>query len=184
MNYFATSVCLWLADFFLLSTVLLVLALTVLAVLHQPAHRVAITKATFIALVLLANLCAVPRWSLVHLISHASSPLPPAAASPVPAPHQHAEFETHSARAPAIDPAPCRKLHRQSEQRHFALARKMKCDRTDGHCATHDEGERRVEGAGEIEEAQHLRRIEHAGDNESDPEHECRDECGERGHST
>ena len=65
---FADSLALWLADYYLLSTVLLALALVGIAVLKQPAQRLAIAKATLVALALLAALCALPRWSIVHLL--------------------------------------------------------------------------------------------------------------------
>jgi hypothetical protein len=37
----------------------------------QPAQRLAIAKAMLVALALLATLCALPRWSAVHLLSAA-----------------------------------------------------------------------------------------------------------------
>ncbi len=67
----------WLADYYLLSTVLLALTLLVVAILKQPAQRLAVTKSTLVALLLLALLCAIPGWSAVHLLT-AERTKPPA----------------------------------------------------------------------------------------------------------
>ncbi len=85
MTQFADSLALWLADFYLLTTVLLALALVGIAVLKQPAQRLAIAKATLMALALLAALCALPRWSVVHLLT-AEPPAVPAASRNTPQP--------------------------------------------------------------------------------------------------
>ena len=58
----------WLADYYLLSTVLLALTLLVVAVLKQPAQRLAVTKSRLVALILLA-LLSHSRWSAVHLLT-------------------------------------------------------------------------------------------------------------------
>jgi beta-lactamase regulating signal transducer with metallopeptidase domain/tetratricopeptide (TPR) repeat protein/protocatechuate 3,4-dioxygenase beta subunit len=69
MNHFAVPIALWLADILILSTVLLALALVVLACIKQPAQRLAVTKSALVALFLLAALCAVPGWSLMSLFT-------------------------------------------------------------------------------------------------------------------
>ncbi len=69
MNDFTTSVAMWLADYFLLGTVLLLLAMATLSLLRQPAQRLAVTKSTLVALLILAALSALPGWSLIHLLS-------------------------------------------------------------------------------------------------------------------
>jgi beta-lactamase regulating signal transducer with metallopeptidase domain/tetratricopeptide (TPR) repeat protein/protocatechuate 3,4-dioxygenase beta subunit len=69
MTRFAESYGVWLADYYLLATVLLALALSGIVFLKQPAQRLMVTKSTFAALVLLAILCAVPGWSVVHLLT-------------------------------------------------------------------------------------------------------------------
>ena len=76
MTPFAESYAVWLADFYLLATVLLALALAGVALLEQPAQRLMVTKAAFIAFVLLAILCAVPGWSVVHLLAADRPPMP------------------------------------------------------------------------------------------------------------
>lgn len=63
----------WLADFYLLSAVLLAFSIVAIATLRQPAQRLAIVKSTLLALFLLAGLCALPGWSIVHLIRHEPS---------------------------------------------------------------------------------------------------------------
>ncbi len=74
MTHFADSFALWLGDFYLLSAVLLALALLGITALRQPAQRMAITKSTLVALALLAVLCALPRWSLIHLLTATPQP--------------------------------------------------------------------------------------------------------------
>jgi beta-lactamase regulating signal transducer with metallopeptidase domain len=69
MTRFAESYAVWLADYYLLATVLLALALAGAAILKQPAQRLAVAKSTLVALLLLAILCAVPGWSVVHLLA-------------------------------------------------------------------------------------------------------------------
>jgi beta-lactamase regulating signal transducer with metallopeptidase domain/protocatechuate 3,4-dioxygenase beta subunit len=64
---------LWLVDFYLLATVSLLIALAVCWRLKQPVQRLAAVKSTLIALFLLAALCALPGWSLIHLIGHDES---------------------------------------------------------------------------------------------------------------
>ncbi len=59
----------WLADYYLLSTVLLALTLIAVALLKQPSQRLAVIKSMLFALVLLAILCAIPGWSVVHLLT-------------------------------------------------------------------------------------------------------------------
>jgi beta-lactamase regulating signal transducer with metallopeptidase domain len=76
MTRFAESYAVWLADYYLLATVLLALALTGIALLKQPAQRLMVTKSTLVALVLLAILCAVPGWSVVHLLAADRPPTP------------------------------------------------------------------------------------------------------------
>jgi RNA polymerase sigma-70 factor (ECF subfamily) len=59
----------WSVDVYLLTAVLLLLALTAMSALRQPVHRLAVGKSTLIALALLAALCAIPGWSVFHLIT-------------------------------------------------------------------------------------------------------------------
>lgn len=69
MTRFAESYAVWLADYYLLATVLLALSLAGMAFLKQPAQRLMVTKSTLLALVLLAILCTLPGWSVVHLLA-------------------------------------------------------------------------------------------------------------------
>jgi beta-lactamase regulating signal transducer with metallopeptidase domain len=59
---------LWLADYQLLAAALLLGVMLALAALRQPAQRLAVAKSTLAALAALALLCALPGWSLVHLL--------------------------------------------------------------------------------------------------------------------
>ena len=70
MNALIDSFALWLADYYLLATVSLIIALLAGSRLKQPVQRLAVVKSTIVALFLLAALCAVPGWSLIHLMSH------------------------------------------------------------------------------------------------------------------
>lgn len=85
-----TSFSHWLADFYLLATVLLALTVATLVIIKQPAKRRAITQSTLVGLVLLAALCALPGWSLLSLTSiHPNASrnveiVEPLAASPLP----------------------------------------------------------------------------------------------------
>jgi beta-lactamase regulating signal transducer with metallopeptidase domain len=69
-----SSIALWLADSQLLAAVLLLVVLCVLFAVRQPARRLAIAKATLGALAALAVLCAIPGWSVIHLMT---SDVPP-----------------------------------------------------------------------------------------------------------
>lgn len=73
MNDFLSSVSNWLWDYYLLATALLAAVLLGTRTLTQPARRVAIHWATAVGLLLLALLCAIPGWSLLHM----TSPPPP-----------------------------------------------------------------------------------------------------------
>jgi hypothetical protein len=69
MNGLSESVALWLADYLLLASVLLLIVLAAFAALAQPVQRLAVTKAVLFSLVLVALLCALPGWSVVHLLT-------------------------------------------------------------------------------------------------------------------
>lgn len=71
------SLGLWFADYYVLSAVLLALLLIALRIVPQPVHRFAIVKSTLVALTLLAGLCALPGWSIVHLITTQHDVSPP-----------------------------------------------------------------------------------------------------------
>lgn len=66
----------WLWDYYLLATVLLVAILLVTKLLAQPARRMAIHWSTAGGLLVLAVLCAIPGWSLIHMLS-ATVPMDP-----------------------------------------------------------------------------------------------------------
>ena len=76
MSSLFESYAVWLADFYLLATILLALVLAAAAILKQPAQRLMVTKSTLAALVLLAILCALPGWSVVHLFTADQPPTP------------------------------------------------------------------------------------------------------------
>src|SRR3954464_5449951 len=59
----------WVADYYLLATTLLALSIIGIALLKQPARRLAVAKSTLVSLILLAVLCAIPGWSVIHLLT-------------------------------------------------------------------------------------------------------------------
>src|SRR4051812_22009752 len=78
MSQAIESYAVWLADFYLLTAVLLGLALAGCAVVKQPAQRLAVGKAALVGLMLLGVLSAIPGWSAIHLLTaqKSSAPLP------------------------------------------------------------------------------------------------------------
>lgn len=90
---------LWLADYQLLAAALLLGVMLALAALRQPAQRLAVAKSTLAALAALALLCALPGWSLVHLLSDGATIAEPTANSAAPAPAFSATLST-------IEPTP------------------------------------------------------------------------------
>ena len=68
MNPWIELVALQLADVFLLSTLLLGVVLVLWRWMAQPVWRLAVARSTLVALVLLAGLCFLPGWSLVHVM--------------------------------------------------------------------------------------------------------------------
>lgn len=76
----------WLADFQLLAAALLLGVMLAIAALRQPAQRLAVAKSTLAALAALAILCAVPGWSLVHLLSDEEATDEPTVSRIEPAP--------------------------------------------------------------------------------------------------
>ncbi|NOY40276.1 MAG: hypothetical protein GXP26_00365 [Planctomycetes bacterium] len=69
MNALTELLTLWLADYFLLATLLLTVALVLFRLINQPARRLVLARPTLAALFLLSGLCAMPGWSLVHLMT-------------------------------------------------------------------------------------------------------------------
>jgi len=67
---------LWLADFYLAATLLLLAACAALTLLKQPARRMAVAWGTCIALLLAAVLCGVASRPRVDLRGHLASPAP------------------------------------------------------------------------------------------------------------
>src|SRR6185369_11306192 len=77
----------------------------------------------------------------------------------------------------AIDPAAAqRRIAGRFAER--TGGREAAQERDHGDAADHDEGERRIpRAAGDVEKAEHLRRLRHAGDAEPDGEEEAADEA-------
>lgn len=99
------TVARWLADYYLLASVLLVTALGLSWLIAQPARRVSLTRATLAGLVLLAMLCALPGWSVVHLMTREASPPAAAIVRPV-IERETAAVETTPVEAPVARPLP------------------------------------------------------------------------------
>ena len=67
MNMVAASRWLW--DYQLLATLLLIAVLVVGKLIAQPARRMAVDWSAAMGLLILAVLCAMPGWSIVHLLA-------------------------------------------------------------------------------------------------------------------
>ena len=87
----AASLAGWLADFYLLATLLLLLAFVGWRSIRQPVHRLTVAWAVMIELALLAAICASPAWPRLALTAAAperstgdSSPPPIARSSEAP----------------------------------------------------------------------------------------------------
>lgn len=104
-----SSLALWLADYHLLATALLLGVMLAVALLRQPAQRMAVAKSTLAALFALALLCALPGWSLVHLMSEPTpnSHVAPATASMTPIdPPVALQSDWESIERPPVTPMP------------------------------------------------------------------------------
>ncbi len=105
MNDFVDSFAYWLADYGVATTLLLSAALVALALMRQPAKRLAVVKAVLLALMLLAGLCAVPGWSLVYLATTSPAPKTSTVETPAvraaPAPSVPIAAPTNAAPVPA-----------------------------------------------------------------------------------
>ena len=91
-----------------------------------------------------------------------------------------ADAKSETAKDEATIDRSCRgKRHRRAEQRRRPPARQCEGHRTDRHGAGHNQCERRIPCAGEIEEAQHFCRIHHARNHQPEPEDEpgCERAC-------
>src|SRR4051794_3459067 len=69
MSSLTESYARWLADYYLLATIMLALSLLGIALQKQPVRRLAVTKSTLVSLILLAVLGAIPGWSVVHRLT-------------------------------------------------------------------------------------------------------------------
>ncbi len=85
MNAFIDWMAYWLADYGLATTLLLAVAFAAVALCRQPVKRLAVAKATIVALFALAGLCALPRWSVVSLVTAEPAHDSVIAAAPLPA---------------------------------------------------------------------------------------------------
>ena len=74
-----------LVDYYLLSSLLLLIGLLGVALMRQPARKLAVMRAIVLGLFPLAVLCALPDWSMLHL-ARAKPALAPALGSPVEVP--------------------------------------------------------------------------------------------------
>lgn len=63
----------WLADFYLLSTILLAIGLTVMSVFRQPSRRMAVARSIATGLAALAAVAVAPTWPRVCAITGSTS---------------------------------------------------------------------------------------------------------------
>src|SRR3989304_2103212 len=84
MNDFVDSFAYWLADYCLSTTVLLAAALLAIRECRQPVKRLAVAKATVVAMAVLAGLCALPGWAVISLVTaEAPQEIEPTVLAPV-----------------------------------------------------------------------------------------------------
>jgi uncharacterized protein (TIGR03435 family) len=76
MNQFLETLATWLADYYLLSSVLLAVSFAALALIRQPARRRALAQSVIVAMVVLGTLCAAPGWSTVSLLTRRPQAMP------------------------------------------------------------------------------------------------------------
>ncbi len=69
MNELIPNAARWLSDYYLLATIVLAVVLLVGKLVAQPAQRLAVHWSAAVGLLLLAGLCVMPHWSVVHLYS-------------------------------------------------------------------------------------------------------------------
>ena len=102
------TLSLWLADYHLLAAALLLGVMLAVTFLRQPAQRIAVAKSTLAALFALAILCALPGWSLVHLMSEPTpnSYVAPATASMPIDPPVALQSDLESIERPPVTPMP------------------------------------------------------------------------------
>jgi beta-lactamase regulating signal transducer with metallopeptidase domain/protocatechuate 3,4-dioxygenase beta subunit len=105
MNDPVDMLALWLADYYFLSTALLIATLAALEVLRQPAQRLVVAKAALVAVTILAALCATPGWSVVHLLSAPPAETLRSTTAPSTALSQE-QVDAQPAAAPATAPTP------------------------------------------------------------------------------
>ncbi len=75
MNAFVNNLAAWVADYYLLATLLLVVSLLARLALRQPARRIAVAWGSVVALPILALLLMLPGWSVIHLLGRSDSPV-------------------------------------------------------------------------------------------------------------
>src|SRR5438045_2485065 len=117
MSQAMESYAVWLADFYLLTAVLLGLVMAGWAVLKQPAQRLAVGKSALVGLMLLGVLSAIPGWSAIHLLT----------AQKPSAPLQVVERATPVVR-PSVPPVEARPPMTTSEAADVASTREMQPD--------------------------------------------------------
>ena len=71
-SFSAEGLVQWLADFYLLATLLLLVGLAARRWIGQPAHRLTVAWLVAAELAVLAVVCALPSWPRISLIASAS----------------------------------------------------------------------------------------------------------------
>ena len=81
-----------------------------------------------------------------------------------------------------VDVVARRQVETVTDNRFAARQHEAVADERHQHCPAHDEGERGVPGAEQVEEVQDLGRVGHAGDDETCAEEEAKREIDDEGH--
>ncbi len=81
MNSWTSATALWVADYYLAATMLLLIAWTAVCLVRQPIHRVTVAWMTMAGLAVLIVACSLPAWPRVPVLSLLPAPPVPSAST-------------------------------------------------------------------------------------------------------
>jgi hypothetical protein len=102
MTTLANELAAWLADYYLLATVLLAAAIAAGFLVREPVKRISLAWGTTAGLLILAVLCAAPFWPRIALVHAPANPL--TVSQPILSPTTHDDKLNNQAAEPTVDP--------------------------------------------------------------------------------